>query len=160
MANWSASLDATSPGNGANPRLEAANSPVGAVNCVAYITFSSDDAVSRTVKQRVPYPTEDKLLVYCADVCTKFSAIDDHNIAAADVVAGTKLVAGPIDLTLQLALVAATNDLQQKMGPALQQKQIADATVIDPTIADAVAAQQNAQTAISAVISPPIKVII
>jgi hypothetical protein len=142
MANWTVSLDKP-------PAVEPPNA-------VAYVTYASDDA--RTISGvRVPYALESDLLNYLARECARLSALDDRNAQMADVVATSALKVGAValpDISAQQAIQAAQQALNQKIGLALQQKQIADAIAIDPTVADAQTALADAQTAISVKASP------
>jgi hypothetical protein len=121
MAQWSASLDKP-------PVFEAPNA-------VAYVTYSSDDG--RSEQARVPYDTEDALLNFLARECARRSAFDDRSNAAKAVVSNTALVAGAVvlpDISTQQAKQAAELANNEKIAVAIRKKQIADATVIDPTI--------------------------
>lgn len=139
MANWMVSLD----------RPPAVEPP----NAVAYVTYTSDDA--RTLPGvRVPYALESDLLNYLARECARLSALDDRNAEMAEVIRSSALTVGPIavpDISKQGAVQDAIATLNQKVAAALQKKQIADAVAIDPTVADAKTALDNAQAAVKPV---------
>jgi len=137
MANWTVSLDKS-------PAVEPPNA-------VAYVTYASDD--QRTIPGvRVPYALEADLLNFLARECARLSAVDDRNAEMAAVVGGSTLAVGrPIalpDISKQQALQAAQLAFQQKFQAAIAQKNIADAVAIDPTVAEAKAALDDAQAAV------------
>lgn len=141
MATWTVALD----------KPVVRESP----NAVAYVTYSSND--DRSVKNvRVPYWNEAILLSYLATECKRLSALDDRDAEMDAVVAGATVAPGPLtlpDISKQDAVQAAQAALRDKVTAALVQagtnftkEQIAAARAIDPTVADAVAALEAAQT--------------
>lgn len=143
MANWTVALD----------KPVSVEPP----NAVAYVTWTSDDATPRiTPGVRVPYAAEVDLLNYLAHESMRLKAVDDRNTEMAAVVASATITKGPLtlpDISKQQILQAAQTVLLQKVTAALVQpgtpltkEQIAAATAIDPTVADAVQAVIDAAT--------------
>lgn len=127
---WTASLD----------KPVVAESPM----MVAYVTLASDD--NRTISKRVPYENESDLLDFLAQECQRLTDLDAR-------VAAASLRVGPIalpDVSKQRALQDATQVRDRKVFVALEQKRIADAIALDPTVADAQSALDAALAALSA----------
>ena len=132
MTTWTVSLD----------KDVSVESP----DAVAYVTYTSDD--KRTIPGvRIPYEAESDLLKFLARECKRLSALDQRNAEMAAVIASATIAKGPLllpDLSKQEDVQTAQAALLQKVGAALNQKQIADARVVDPTVADAESALQAA----------------
>lgn len=135
MTQWTASLD--------KPLA------VEQTNLVAYVTFTNGTQSVPAV--RIPGDSEKGILAFIARECQRLDAVDVRIVAMGAALAAATVVPGPIvlpDISKQIALDVANAAVFQKLGDALTQKQIADATVIDPTITAAVVAQQAALAAV------------
>lgn len=118
-------------------------------NLVAYVTFTNGAQTFPGV--RIPSDSEKSILEFVARECQRLDAVDARVVAMNAALAAATAVPGPIvlpDISKQAAFDTANTTLLQKLGAALDQKRIADATVIDPTIPAAVAAQQAALAAV------------
>lgn len=118
-------------------------------NLVAYVTFANGTQTVPSV--RIPGDSEGGILAFVARQVALYNAQDVRIIAMNAALAATTAVPGPLvlpDPSAQAAADAASAVLMTKLGAALMQKQIADATLIDPTITAAAAAVQSAQVAL------------
>lgn len=118
-------------------------------NLVAYVTYTNG---VRTMPG-VPTPGDSQggILAFVARECQRLNAVDARTAAMNAELAKATVVPGPLalpDLSKQATFDAANSALMQKLGTALSQKQITDATAIDPTITAAVAAQEAAAAAL------------
>lgn len=118
-------------------------------NLVAYVTYT--DGVRTVPGVPTPGDSQAGILAFVARECQRLNAVDTRIAAMNAELGKATVVPGPLalpDILKQATLDAANASLMQKLGVAMTQKQIADATVIDPTIAVAVAAQEAAAAAL------------